>query len=348
MRVGCIGTGWSTRVQIPAFRSAGLEIAGLAGHSAEKTRAKAAELDVPAFDTWQELIASDVDLISIVTPPGLHREMTLAALAAGKHVICEKPTALNAVEAAEMLAAARQHPDRITLIDHELRFLPGLQTMRAMIRRGEIGEPRHIISTVIGSSRADASRQWNWWSDAEQGGGLWGAIGSHQIDTLRFLWGEIDAISATLHTFISERSADDGMRAVTADDWTAAQLRFANGGIASLVLSLVAPVNEPNTLTIYGSEGALRLRGLQLEVAAKSGEWQDRTPEQSVEIPLGIEGNFPVGSVYLGHALRAYSDGDAAALAVGATFEDGLRNQQVLDAGYHSHERGGGWVQPDA
>ncbi|HEY1014414.1 MAG TPA: Gfo/Idh/MocA family oxidoreductase, partial [Herpetosiphonaceae bacterium] len=138
MRIGIIGTGWGARVQVPAFRLAGLEISGLAGQNREKTAREAGRLGVAAFDDWRDLLAGDAELISIVTPPAFHREMALAALAAGKHVLCEKPTALNTAEALELAAAAAQHPGKLSLLDHELRFLPALRLAREIIQRGDL------------------------------------------------------------------------------------------------------------------------------------------------------------------------------------------------------------------
>lgn len=344
MRIGIIGTGWGTRVQVPAFRAAGLEVVAVAGRNPEKTAAEAAKFGVRSCTDWRELIASpDLDLVSIVTPPNEHRAMTLAALQAGKHVLCEKPTALDADEAAAMLAAAQQHPNQITLIDHELRFLPTLQAARAIVQRGELGRLRHVTSTVVNSGRSDLQRPWNWWSDARQGGGLWGAIGSHQIDTIRFLWGEISAVSAVLHTFITERPFEGGTRPVTADDYAAVHLRFADGGLGSLTISLIAALDEPNQLIIHGEHGALRLLDGKLAVARRGQAWEDRTPADTVDVPEQLRGDFPRGTLYLAHALAAYGTGNCEAITAGATFVDGLRNQQVLDAGRRSHANGGVW-----
>ncbi|HYF64207.1 MAG TPA: Gfo/Idh/MocA family oxidoreductase, partial [Herpetosiphonaceae bacterium] len=223
MRIAIIGTGWGARVQVPAFRSAGLEIVGLAASNVEKTRAEAERLGVPAFASWRELLDTEADLVSIVTPPATHREMALAALAAGKHVLCEKPTALDAAEAAAMAEAAAARPGQLALIDHELRFHPAFRAARAAL--AEIGPIRHVASSVVGPSRADASRPWTWWSDRAQGGGIWGAIGSHQLDTLRWLGGEISAVRASLHTFVAERPFEGGARAVTSDDAALAHVR---------------------------------------------------------------------------------------------------------------------------
>jgi predicted dehydrogenase len=119
-------------VQAPAFRAAGLAVTALAGSQLAKTAQIAAELGV-AWHTadWRALLARpDVTLVSIVTLPSLHRELAIAAPEAGKHVLREKPTALNAGEAEAMLAASPARPELLALIDHELRFLLAMHHAR--------------------------------------------------------------------------------------------------------------------------------------------------------------------------------------------------------------------------
>lgn len=340
--IGIIGTGWGVRVQVPAFRAAGLEVTALAGRDAVKTARIAADLGIGwSTGDWRALLARpDVALVSIVTPPNMHCEMAVAALEAGKHVLCEKPTAMNAGEAEHMLNVASAHPDRFALIDHELRFLPTLQLARSMIAVGKIGYLRHAEFRVISSSRADLQRPWNWWSDVTQGGGVFGAIGSHQIDTLRYLLDdEVRAAQGFLHTFVTERPIGNGAerRRVTADDFAAFQLQFDGGATATAIASTVARVDEPNSLTLYGSAGSLRFGDGRLWYAAPGDSFEEITPPHRVTFPPGISGDFPQGSVYLGHALRAALAGDRGALEPAATFADGLRVQQVLDAVRRGH-----------
>jgi predicted dehydrogenase len=336
MTIGTIGTGWGARVQVPAFRSAGLAVQALAGSDPAKTTRTAEELGV-AFATsdWRALLARpDVALVSIVTPPHLHREMALAALAAGKHVLCEKPTALSAAEAEEMLAAAQARPAQLALIDHELRFLPALRLARQLVAEGAIGPVRLAEARVIGAGRSDAARPWSWWNDAAKGGGILGAIGSHQIDTLRYLLAdEVAAAHGLTAVGVAERPGPDGAPTpVTADDIAAGVLRFGSGALATLILSVVASASEPSSLTLYGAAGTLRFSGGRLLQGDAGGELRDITPPHSVRIPDGISGDFPEGTVYLGHALAAALAGDTAALAPAATFADGLANQRVVDA----------------
>lgn len=342
--IGIIGTGWGARVQIPAFRAAGLEVVALAGSQAEKTTRIAADMAVPfATADWRALLArNDVALVSIVTPPKLHCTMAMAALEAGKHVLCEKPTAMDAAEAMTMLLAAQRHPERLALIDHELRFHPSFGEARRLIASGVVGTIRYVEVRLVASGRADPQRAWNWWSDAAQGGGALGAIGSHQIDSVRFLLNdEVAAVRGLVHTFIDRRPTENGaMRRVTADDFCIYQLRMRGGVLVNGTASLVARSDEPNSLTFYGTTGSLRFSAGQLLHATGGEQWHDITPAHRLPIPEGISGEFPVATVYLAHALKAALAGERQALAPAATFADGLAIQRVLDAARAGNNQG--------
>jgi predicted dehydrogenase len=344
-RVGIIGTGWGARVQVPAFRETGLEVVAIAGRDAERTRKIAGQLDLEPFDGWRALIASNIDLVTIVTPPSEHLAMATSALDAGKHVLCEKPTALNASEAEQLVEAGRKHPDRIALIDHELRFLPSFVAARERIN--DLGGIRYAEVRYASPGRGDRTRVWNWWSDASQGGGIWGAVGSHFIDTLRFLGMEIEAVQATLRTIIDQRPFEGGMRLVTSDDFADVSLRLANGAIASMTFSAVASgPDEPTTLTIHGDEGAMRVVGEELLTAMRGEPFTAATrASKSDRRGNSAGGAFGTGTYFLGRALKsAIDDGDRTALANAATFEDGLMQQRVLDAARTSNSRGGCWI----
>jgi predicted dehydrogenase len=345
MKIGIIGTGWGARTQVPAFRSAGLEVSAIAGRDPAKTRKAAGELSLEAFDDWRDLVAA-VDLVSIVTPPVHHHKMALAAIEAGKHVLCEKPTAVDAREAEEMLAAATAHPQQMTLIDHELRFLPSWRA--ALGRIGELGQIRFAEVRYSSPSRADASRPWNWWNDRKQGGGSWGAVGSHYTDALRYFIGEIEAVQAVLNTFVRKRPLEGRLEEVTSDDFAAVHLRLQHGILAMMSFSSVSAVDEPTVLTIHGEGGAFRFTGADWQIARSGGPFElqsvpDDVPASTIGNSKG--GAFGSGTVYLGRALRsALIDGDREALAPAATFADGLAQQRVLDAARHSQERDGRWV----
>jgi predicted dehydrogenase len=342
-RIGIIGTGWGARVQVPAFREAGLDVVAIAGHDTQKTRQTARELELTPFDDWHALVASDVDLVTIVTPPSEHLAMATAALEAGKHVLCEKPTALNAGEAEQLVAAAAKHPSQLALIDHELRFLPSFRAARSF----EISAIRYIEIRYASPGRGDRTRQWNWWSDAARGGGGWGAVGSHFVDALRYLVGEITAAQAMLVTIIGERPHDGATRKVTSDDFASVNLRVGEYVVAAITMSFVsAGPDDPTSITIHGEAGALRLTGEELLHSTRNQPFA-RVAGNDLAKRAGNSsgGAFGSGTYHLGVALRTALDGgDSSALSPAATFADGLAQQRVLDAARMSAEREGRWV----
>lgn len=347
MRIGIIGTGWGSRVQVPAFRETGHEIVGIAGHDAEKTRRIATDLGVGAFASAEELIErAEIDLVSIVSPPATHLPLSRLAFSRGLHVLCEKPTALNAAEAAEMLGLAGRHPSLLAMIDHELRFLPSWQEAKRRI--GTLGAIRTIEVRYSSPSRRDPNRAWTWWSDRDQHGGIWGAVGSHFIDAIRYLAGEIDAVQGVLATFVPSRPAGEERRAVTSDDFAAAHLRLRSGAFAVMSFSVVAAVDEETAMTLVGERGAIRLAGTSL-LETRDGRWSTVVEAERREIPGNSPGGpFGSGTIALGHALRrAFDENDDHALDPAATFEDGLRQQQAVDALHASHAQGGRWVDID-
>jgi len=349
-RIGIIGTGWGSRVQVPLFVKAGHQVAGIAGRDIARTERVAQDLGVTAYADWRSLVDDPaVDLVSVVTPPDRHREMVLSAFEAGKHVICEKPTAMNAGEAMEMLRAAESHPESLSLIDHELRFLPSWRAARSNI--GRLGHIRVIEMRFSSPSRGDAKRAWNWWSDAKQGGGVWGAVGSHFADAVRYLVGEVDEAQSVENTFVTVRPEGETHRVVTSDDFVSVHLRLANGAIAVLSLSVVSAVDEPSAITIHGESGGIRLESDQFWFAERGGKWETQPLDVGVlpDEPRSIPGNSPggyfgSGTWYLANALRqAIDEGDRTALTPAATFVDGWKQQRILDAARESASSGGGW-----
>ena len=241
LRVGFIGAGWTDRVQIPAFKLGGLTAQAIASGVPDNARRVAARHGIPEVcATWQELVASDnVDIVSICTPPNLHGEIAGAALHAGKHVICEKPTALNVAEAEAMLAAAQAAPGQLAIVDHQLRFHPQRRHLRQLIKDGYVGSVLHIHLDWLGGERLKPDLPWNWWCDAEKGGGMLGATGSHLLDLARWLLGRIDALTAQFqigHLYRAD-PATNSSRSVTADDHAQLLLRFANGARGSVTAS---------------------------------------------------------------------------------------------------------------
>src|SRR5688572_24656506 len=205
VRIGFIGTGFARTVQIPAFAACDhAELFSVASGHLENARSTASAFGIRHFtDDWRETVSHpEVDLVCITTPPDLHKEMTLFAIEHGKHVLCEKPMAMDLGEAEQMLGAAIGK-DILTLIDFELRFQPGRQLVYRMIRDGEIGKVRHTKWNFRAPHRGDPNLAWNWWSDAQQGGGALGAINSHVIDSFNWLFDTtVSSVFCQLQTHI--------------------------------------------------------------------------------------------------------------------------------------------------
>jgi predicted dehydrogenase len=263
----------------------------------------------------------------------MHREVALAALEAGKHVLCEKPTTLNAHEAEELVAAAKQRPEQIAIIDHELRFLPAWREARARI--GELGRIRYAEVRYSSPARNTPKREWNWWSDASLGGGIWGAVGSHFVDALRYFGMEIESAKAELNTIVKQRPFGDGMREVTSDDWAAVTLRARDGGVASIQLCAVSSgPDEASSITIHCDGGAMRFVGEEVLLSQNRAPFERMAGGDLEQRPGNSPGGaFGTGTLHLARALRsALEDGNRDALAPAATFEDGLMQRRVLDA----------------
>lgn len=335
LRVGVIGTGFGRQVQIPAFAAhPRTRVVAVASATPGKAANVAAEFGIPhAFDDWRDLIQVDLDLVSITPQPATHREMALAAAAAGRHILCEKPMAVHAGEAAEMLSAATR-AGVVHGIDFELRFNPNRRKIKTLVDDGFIGRPRHALITVVGPGRSDPARPWTWWADAAQGGGLLGAQASHQIDLLRYWLGEVEAVSGATATFITERPFEGRSRRVTSEDFTAFALRVRSGAVATVVLSVVAAHLEGPRIELWGEDGSLRLDGQERLWGARRGEeWRELTEPETVAAPPGMDYAPLWGLSFVrltDHLVHAILEGRPVAPA--ATFEDGLAVQQVMDA----------------
>ncbi len=355
--IGIIGAGFARTTQIPGFRAcAGARVVSIASAHRERAAAVAQEFDIPhVADDWRGVIErADVDLVSIVTPPATHLEMTLAALDAGKAVLCEKPMAMNAAEAKRMHLRALEK-NALALIDHELRFLNGRQKMREMLLSGEIGEVWHAKLVFRADSRTKPEVAWNWWSDEKMGGGALGAIGSHAIDAFRWLFdAEVAEVFCSLQTHVKQRPADNGeMRDVTTDDEANLILRFTNTPLtksttANVSLSVVESGEAKHRLEIFGSRGALKVeeRGELWHSQTGTGKW---TP---VDVELGHvadgmgDKGWQRGFVEFARRIVEALREERHTIEGAAAFDDGYHTQLVLDAARRSHESGC-WVAPD-
>jgi predicted dehydrogenase len=342
VRIGLIGTGFARRVQLPALALVpDTQVTGIASGRRERAAAVAEEFAIPRVhaDGLELAAAPDVDLVIVSSTPPSHALFAIAALEAGKHVLCEKPMALNAAEARRMTDAAEQRSGQLAWMDHELRYDPCRRRIRELIHSGAIGQVRHLELSLKPYLRGDgrpqtATAPWNWWYDRAQGGGILGAVGSHLIDLCRY-WTDSDVtqVAGRVATFFPERRDPSGVsRPVTADDFASWVLTLANGAVATLTLSTVAWHGVGHLAQITGSEGTLLLTGERgLEVGRTDG------PLEEVSVPDDLVGQPSLKNMWGRSFVRLMRDfvgvlagrpqtGDPAG------FRDGWRVQEVLDA----------------
>jgi predicted dehydrogenase len=349
--IGIVGTGFARTTQIPGFRDCmAAKVVAIASRSRDRAESVAKEFGIETVcDSWQELVAHrDVDLVSIVTPPSTHLEITLAALEQRKAVLCEKPMAMSAAQTGRMVEAARE-AGVLALIDHELRFLNSRRKMRAMLQNGAIGSVRHCKYVFRSDYRGLADRAWDWWSDKEMGGGTLGAIGSHVIDSCRWMLGtEITGVFSMLSTHIARRPDKAlGDAVVTSDDEAQLLFRFADGELnrgttASASLSVVESGKYENRFEISGTTGALMVEetGELWHSPAGSGAWRPVQVDQDHMAPGMRESSWSRGfSTFACAVVDAVRTGKKS-IRDAATFEDGHQVQLVLDAARKSNDSG--------
>lgn len=348
VKVGIIGTGFAKNVQIPSFLACdNTEIVSVASGSVANAETTAREFSIPHFSgDWRETVERS-DLVCVTTPPLLHRDMAIFALERDKHVLCEKPMAMNVAEAEEMWNLA-ESKNVLALIDHELRFQPGRQKAKAMLHDRAIGKVRHIKYHFQAPQRGNPDIPWNWWSDKEQGGGALGAVASHVFDSIHwFLESGISDVFCQLRAHIKERPFEGGMRAVTSDDECNMLLNVydgpANEDTTALVsVSMTEYPKYKNQVEFYGSEGTLRVAHRGEIYIAKAGE-PDFT-EIEVDTGLHIGGVADTGfsrgfMQFAPEIIKAILEGRNS-IEHAATFVDGVAVQCVLDAARQSDAEG--------
>jgi len=355
IRVGVIGASFAKAAYLPALRHVpDAQVVALASARMESARATAEAFGVPhAYDDWQAMLREHAfDLVCIATPTDTHAPMALAALEAGAHVLCEKPTAMDAAEAQAMRDRAAAL-GRVTMMGHELRFNPNRRKIHELVRSGAIGEVRHVhISNITPGWSDPASRpKGDWWLMAERGGGRLGANGSHQVDLLRWWFGAVRSVLGRVETVIAQRrdKTTGEPWTATADDLVHMVVEQERSPVSDVFLSGVASHNMDNVTQVYGSEGTILLsnKDERLFVGRRGGELEDVTVRDSnADLPGVGKGIWNVSFVALMAELCA-AVREGRPPREGATFEDGLRNQRVLDAAKRSHaERR--WVDVDA
>ena len=372
-----IGTGFIGTVHVEALRRIGVQVRGVLGSSPERGAERAAALGVArAYDSLDDLLADDsVAVVHVTSPNHLHVPQASAILAAGKHIVCEKPLAMTASQSEDLVRQAAE-AGVVNAVNFNIRFYPLHQHVREAIARGDFGEIRFVTGHYFQDWLLLES-DWNWRLEPDKGGALRavGDIGSHWLDLVTFLTGQpIVSVMADMATFIpvrrqpqgpvetfsTERSADTIEREMVTEDVASILLRFANGARGAVSVSQVS-AGRKNSLQweIDGSDAAaawdsetpdhlwLGHRDRPNEILMRNPALMTDAGRAAAALPGGHVEGF--GDTF-GALFRAiYADvaaGRRAERPPYATFADGHDEMLVGDAIAES-ARGGSWVDVD-
>ena len=370
--VALIGYAFMGRAHSQAWRTVGaaFDVPPIArrvivGRDEQAVAEAARRLDWEEHATdWREAITrDDVDIVDICTPGFLHAEIAIAALEAGKHVLCEKPLANDPAEAERMVEAARAARERgqVAALGHTYRRVPALAHARDLVAAGRLGQIRQIRASYLQDWLVDAEAGMTWRLRKETAGsGALGDIGSHAIDQIQYVTGQqVTAVRGRLATMVPERPGPDGPEPVTVDDAAWATLELDGGAIASVEASRMATgAKNELALEVYGTRGALRFDLERLDelwfldaTAPVAEQGFARVLVTEPEHPY-LEGWWPQGHIlgwenaFTNQArdlLLAVRSRDPAAYS--PDFEDGLALQRILDAVIASHRADGATVR---
>ena len=348
-------------------------MAAICGRDEAGVREAAGSLGWESHETdYRRLIErDDVGLVDVVTPGNTHRDIVLAALGAGKHVICEKPLANSLAEAEEMLAAARE-AGTINTVCFNYRRTPAVQLAKKLIDEGRLGTIRHWRATYLQDFIMDPQFPLIWRLKKElAGSGALGDIGAHSVDLAQFLLGGISEVVGMMETFVKERpleeaSAGGGLLAsggaetgeVTVDDAAAFLARFESGAMGTFEATrFAAGRRNKNAFEINGSKGSVafnleRMNELEVFFVDDEADVQGFRTVNVTEPDHPFAGAWwPPGHI-LGyehtfvHTMKDLMAGIKAGESPAPTFEDAYRVQAVLDAVERS-AGGGGWTRPE-
>lgn len=359
VRVGIVGTSWwADFMFLPSLKShPQAQLVAICGRNRDRAVEMAKKYDIPqVFTDYQAMIdQGKLHALVVAAPDDLHYEITMTALDAGLHVLCEKPLALNAQQAKAMYEKAEAMGVK-HMIFFTYRWLPHIQYLHHLIEEGYIGRPFHCdIRYLAGYGR---NRAYSWRFDRQRANGILGDLGSHMIDLARWCGGEITRVSARLPTFVERRNSA-GEPLAAANDAALLTVEFANGAQGVISISAVAHVAERfmhQSLAFYGADGTLE-SDLQfagsMEGARIHGVRHDDNHFGQLSIPAAFWGEvdptLPLDTLlpdlFSKQAIgaRLFVDAIIADQPVSPNFYDGFKVQAVIDAAIESQRRDG-WV----
>ncbi len=337
LRIGFVGAGGIVRERhVPGLRQAeGVEFHGVVNRSRESSTQAAEEFGIErTYDDWEQLVADpQIDIVWIGAHPYMHRIVTEAALAAGKHVFTQARMALNYADARAMYDAAARHPRQTTMISPPPHFMPGDRMVRRMIAEGYIGEPRNIVVQSYNGAYLDPQTPRHWRQE-------WAISGYNALDlgmmievTNRWL-GPMKRVTALERTFTKERPDGQGGTApVERPDTLSVVAELENGALATITCSGVAGLaDSANGFQLYGTGGTIRYLaegGYNTILAGQTGD----KALKPVPIPADERREWTAEVDFI-EAIRA------GRRTVEPSFTDGLRYMETTEAIFRSIESG--------
>ncbi len=376
LRTVVIGTGFIGPVHVEGLRRAGVEVAGIVGSTPEKSRAAAEQLGLPSeIVTFEDALGNNsIDAVHLTTPNVLHYEQTKAVLSAGKHCLCEKPLAMDAIQSAELVKLAAQSR-LVTGVAYNIRFYPLCHEAKARIAKGALGDLLHVNGSYVQDWLLYPT-DFNWRVLSESGGELRAVadIGTHWLDLIQFVTNKrIVSICADLRTVhpkryrpsggvetFTNRVANDAeleSMDIATEDCGSIMLRFEDGANGSLWVSQVT-AGRKNCLRfeIAGTKAALEWnsekpnqlwvghRMQANELLIRDPSLMDTAAAAISNYPGGHNEGFPDTFKQLFRSFYGYiAQGDFGAVPSFPTFADGHREILLCEAILESH-RSRRWV----
>ncbi|MGE3076668.1 MAG: Gfo/Idh/MocA family protein [Dehalococcoidia bacterium] len=333
LRIGLIGAGANTRNQhIPGLRQcADVEIVGVANRSVESGQRIADEFGIAqVFASVEELCASaDIDAVCIGTWPYKHREYTIMALEAGKHVLCEARMAMDLAEAEDMLEASERNPGLVAqLVPAPFDFRLG-PTITRLIEEGALGDIREVTVNVLNASALDPAIPLHWRQRADYSGKNVMMFGIF-VEVMHRWFGDHSEVLASGDTFITERMDAETAATlpVTVPDTYIVTGHLKRGARITYHFSSVAAGADSNGVTVFGTRATLRWKmGDTAVLQPHGGETKPVEPDPGTDRGWKVEEDF-VASIRQGAPIRL------------TNFVDGVRYMRVIDAAHTSYTSG--------
>lgn len=348
IKVGIIGTGVGIRTHLKGFRMLdGIEVKGISGSSLSRAVEHAKEHSIPvAYPSFRELCDdNEIDLVCVTSPNKFHYEHVIYAIEAGKHVICEKPLAMNSGECEAIVETKAKIPESLGILNHQLRMNPYIRSIRSLVQGGAVGRPYYCRIHQQGTAFANRAMPWSWSFDAGEGGGVRLAMGSHLIDLTGYIFGfHFAAVNCSMASVVDKRQdAAGNEHFVSGSGFSGIRAHMADGLCADLTATAAAFGRSLFDISIYGDEGEIQFDLVKKLRISDVGEFgcerlidvdgvfdDERTNKASI-----FSGSFRYLVPELFNKLANRAD---SKLYLAADFSQGLAVQRILDASLESYK----------